>query len=70
MAYLAAGSIGAEHVKDLCLLLQEFRRLDSSLGAARDRAELLGGGSETLPLLSVQVKAPFGQAMCIMVIGE
>lgn len=34
--------------------MQEFRRLDLSLGAARDRAELLGA-SETLPLLSVQV---------------
>lgn len=35
--------------------LQEFRRLDSQLGAARDRAELLAGGAENLPLLSVQV---------------
>jgi hypothetical protein len=33
--------------------LQEFRRLDSQLGAARDRAELLAGGE--LPLLSVTV---------------
>ncbi len=37
---------------------QEFRRLESSLGAARDRAELLGGMmGDTAPLLGVQVRA-------------
>jgi hypothetical protein len=36
---------------------QEFRRLDSQLGAARDRAELLASSAgDTLPLLSVQVR--------------
>jgi len=40
--------------------LQEFRRLDSQLGAARDRAELLAGGGDTLPLLSVQVQSGTG----------
>ena len=39
---------------------QEFRRLDSQLGAARDRAELLAGGADTLPLLSVQVQSGTG----------
>lgn len=43
-----------------CCALQEFRRLDSQLGAARDRAELLGGGADTLPLLSVQVQSGTG----------
>jgi hypothetical protein len=40
-------------------ILQEFRRLDYQLGAARDRAELLAGGAE-LPLLSVQVSSSSG----------
>jgi hypothetical protein len=40
--------------------MQEFRRLDSQLGAARDRAELLAGGADTLPLLSVQVQSGTG----------
>jgi hypothetical protein len=40
--------------------MQEFRRLDSQLGAARDRAELLAGGAENLPLLSVQVQSSTG----------
>jgi hypothetical protein len=44
--------------------VQEFRRLDSSYGAARDRAQLLGG-VETLPLLSVQVGCLLGnQQVC------
>jgi len=47
----------ARHRDILQEFTQEFRRLDSSLGAARDRAELLGGGSESLPLLSVQVQS-------------
>lgn len=41
-------------------MLQEFRRLDSQLGAARDRAELLAGAGDTLPLLSVQVQSGTG----------
>jgi hypothetical protein len=39
---------------------QEFRRLDSQLGAARDRADLLAGSADTLPLLSVQVQSGTG----------
>lgn len=35
--------------------MQEFRRLDSTLGAARDRAHLLSNASEGTPLLGVQV---------------
>lgn len=34
--------------------------MDSQLGAARDRAELLAGGADTLPLLSVQVQSGTG----------
>ena len=34
---------------------QEFRRLESMMGAARDRAELLGSMEEGAPLLGVQV---------------
>ena len=41
-------------------ILQEFskeaRRLNASVGAARDRAELLAGSNEATPLLSVQVQ--------------
>jgi hypothetical protein len=47
-------------LRNCCCVLQEFRRLDSQLGAARDRAELLGGGADTLPLLSVQVQPGTG----------
>ncbi len=32
------------------LCLQEFRRLSATLGAARDRAELFGGSSESASL--------------------
>lgn len=39
---------------------QEFRRLDSQLGAARDRAELLASAGDTLPLLGVQVQSGMG----------
>lgn len=35
--------------------MQEFRRLQSALGAAKDRAELFAGSSETSPM---QVKIP------------
>jgi hypothetical protein len=38
---------------------QEYRRLDSSLGAARDRAQLMGAG-EGVPLLGVQVTSTSG----------
>lgn len=38
-----------------CLCLQEFRRLNSSLGAARDRAELLMSAGDSTPLLNIQV---------------
>ncbi|GBF95107.1 golgi SNAP receptor complex member [Raphidocelis subcapitata] len=44
----------ARHRDVLQEYTQEFRRLDASLGAARSRAELLGG-SDGAPLLSVQV---------------
>lgn len=51
----------ARHRDVLQEYTQEFRRLDSSLGAARDRAELLGGGAgEGAPLLSVQVHGASG----------
>lgn len=50
----------ARHRDILTDLTQEFRRLDSQLGAARDRAELLAGGADTLPLLSVQVQSGTG----------
>eukprot|EP00879_Flechtneria_rotunda_P006738 GHRR01007079.1.p1 GENE.GHRR01007079.1~~GHRR01007079.1.p1 ORF type:complete len:237 (+),score=70.34 GHRR01007079.1:258-968(+) len=50
----------ARHRDILQDLTQEFRRLDSQLGAARDRAELLAGGAENLPLLSVQVHSSNG----------
>lgn len=55
----------ARHRDILTDLTQEFRRLDSQLGAARDRAELLAGGSENMPLLSVQVhgQSPTGQLL-------
>eukprot|EP00877_Chromochloris_zofingiensis_P009739 jgi/Chrzof1/5018/Cz15g08210.t1 len=49
----------ARHRDILQEFTQEFRRLDLSLGAARDRAELLGA-SETLPLLSVQIQGSSG----------
>lgn len=44
----------ARHRDILQELTQEFRRLKSTFGAARDRANLLGLG-ESSPLLSVQV---------------
>lgn len=53
----------ARHRDILTDLTQEFRRLDSQLGAARDRAELLGGGADSLPLLSVQVQSGSGTAL-------
>lgn len=43
-----------------CVPLQEFRRLDSQLGAARDRAELLACAGDSLPLLSIQVQSGTG----------
>lgn len=38
-----------------CTCLQEFRKVNSTLGAARDRLKLLAGSSLESPLLSVQV---------------
>eukprot|EP00775_Hariotina_reticulata_P004035 gene4035-4282_t len=55
----------ARHRDILQDLTQEFRRLDSQLGAARDRAELLAGGAENLPLLSVQVDDMLAQAQSV-----
>lgn len=49
----------ARHRDVLQEYTQEFRRLESSLGAARDRAELLGA-TEGAPLLSVQVHTTSG----------
>ena len=43
--------------------LQEFRRLESAVGAARDRAELLGAGGEGAPLLGVQVRRRTDEAL-------
>lgn len=48
----------------VCRCWQEFRRLESSLGAARDRAELLGA-SEGAPLLSVQVQTRIRAHKCV-----
>ncbi|KIY96604.1 Golgi SNARE 12 protein [Monoraphidium neglectum] len=45
----------ARHRDVLLEYTQEFRRMESALGAARDRAELLGMGGEAAPLLGVQV---------------
>ncbi|KAI8465979.1 MAG: Qb-SNARE, Gos1/GS28-family [Monoraphidium minutum] len=50
----------ARHRDVLQEYTQEFRRLDSSMGAARDRAELLGSPGEGAPLLSVQVHTASG----------
>jgi len=47
----------ARHRDILAELTQEYRRLKAAVGAARDRASLLGG-SETSPLLSVAVHSP------------
>ncbi|KAI8471794.1 MAG: Qb-SNARE, Gos1/GS28-family [Monoraphidium minutum] len=45
----------ARHRDVLQEYTHEFRRLESAMGAARDRAELLGAGGEGAPLLGVQV---------------
>lgn len=50
----------ARHRDILQEFTQEFRRLNSTLGAARDRAELLASSSEGVPLLSVQVQSTSG----------
>mmetsp|Transcript_32374 Transcript_32374/g.91738 ORF Transcript_32374/g.91738 Transcript_32374/m.91738 type:complete len:262 (-) Transcript_32374:51-836(-) len=39
---------------------QEFRRLGATLGAARDRSELLAGHEDSAPLLGVQVQGSSG----------
>lgn len=49
----------ARHRDILQEFTQEFRRLTLSLGAARDRADLLSGG-EGAPLLSVQIQSTTG----------
>lgn len=50
----------ARHRDILQEFTQEFRRLDSSLGAARDRADLMGLAGENTPLLSVQIQSSTG----------
>lgn len=50
----------ARHRDVLQEYLQEFQRLEATLGAARDRAELMAGAQESSPLLSVQVHGASG----------
>ncbi|GBF90540.1 hypothetical protein Rsub_03536 [Raphidocelis subcapitata] len=50
----ARGHTLTRHQDVLQEYMQEFRRLEASMGAARDRADLLGAG-EGAPLLGVQV---------------
>ncbi len=39
-------------------MMQEFRRLQSALGAARDRAELFAGSSDASPLQVTYIQTP------------
>ncbi len=50
------------------LMLQEFRRLQLALGAARDRADLLAGTSDSSPLqVSIQMFLCHNQAtVCVV----
>lgn len=50
----------ARHRDILQEFTQEFRRLNSSLGAARDRVQLMAGSADTSPLLSVQIQGSSG----------
>ena len=43
------------------ILMQEFRRLQSALGAARDRAELFAGSSDASPLQVTHMVTHFTQ---------
>ncbi|GMH39632.1 hypothetical protein BSKO_07530 [Bryopsis sp. KO-2023] len=56
----SSARILARHRDILQEFAQESRRLNSSVGAARDRAELLSGSSEGAPLLGVQVQGTAG----------
>lgn len=44
-------------------LLQEFRRLQAALGAARDRVDLFAGSSDSSPL-----QVNFAQAVCFILV--
>lgn len=50
MTALVANLLAGLKADWLSHVLQEFRRLQSALGAAKDRAELFAGSSEASPM--------------------